>query len=80
MSKVNNADMPSMNSRAGAIISAHTGILCCEFSEMHKYIEEVMEGPVFTHQLGNSDFVEIIKERSKDDFMHLIKSQQEKGK
>ena len=64
-----------MNSRAGAIISAHTGVLCCEFSSFHKYIEEIMGGPIFTHQLADRALTDEIKDKSKDDFIKLIESQ-----
>ncbi len=41
-----------MNKREAAIVAAYTGFLIGEFSDMHKYIEEIMGGSVFTHELG----------------------------
>ena len=65
-----------MTHREGAIISAFTGFLCCPFTEMQKYIEEILERPVFTHELASSSVIQEIKEKSKDDFEKLINSQE----
>ena len=56
-----------MTLREGAVISAHTGILCCSsFQPVHEYIEELMGRPV----------EEEVKKRSKKDFDEIIKSQE----
>ena len=60
-----------MNKREAAIISAYTGFLCGEFSEIHKYAEELFCGPVFTHQFGSKEFVRKLKEMSKADFVNI---------
>ena len=39
-----------MNKREAAVISAYTGILLGEFSDLHKYVEEIFGRPVFTHE------------------------------
>ena len=62
-----------MNKRECAIVSAYTGFLCGEFSGMHEYVEELFNGPVFTHQFGNKEFVERVKEMAKSDFVRLGK-------
>lgn len=48
------------------ILSAYTGVLMCGFSDMHEYIEYVMERPVFTHELGSECLVDQIKEKIKN--------------
>lgn len=55
-----------------AIIGAYTGILCGPFEDMHEYIEQIMERPVFTHELANKELCEEIKERSKQDFLDIL--------
>lgn len=64
-----------MTKREGAIIGAYTGRLCSEFTAMHEYIEEILGRPVMTHELGDKAVAEEIKEKSKDDFLNLIKNQ-----
>lgn len=60
-----------MTKREAAIVSAYTGVMLGEFYDLHGYIEEVMDRPVLTHELGNKDIVEELKERSKHDFISL---------
>ena len=60
-----------MTKKEAAIVSAYTGILIGEFSGMHEYVEEIMGGPVFTHQMGNKEFCEEIKAKSKEDFISM---------
>ena len=60
-----------MTEQEGAIVGAFTGVLCGEFSALHRYIEKIMERPVFTHELGGSEVIQEIKEKSKRDFIAL---------
>lgn len=57
--------------REAAIISAYTNYLIGEFSDMHQYIEEVMDRPVFTHELADTRVADEIREKSKNDFINL---------
>ena len=52
-----------MTKKEAAIISAYTGILLGEFSDMHEYIEQILGRPVFTHQLANEDINNEIKNK-----------------
>lgn len=63
-----------MTKREGAIISAYTGILCGDFNEMHRYIEELLGRPVYTHELADDKVVEEIKRLSKNDFIEICKN------
>lgn len=63
-----------MNKREAAIVSAFTGKLMGEFSELHKYVEEIMERPVFTHEMGDKTISNEIKEKSKKDFINISNS------
>lgn len=63
-----------MTLREGAVISAHTGILCCQsFQPVHEYIEELMERAVWIHEIP--ELAEEIKKRSKKEFDEIIKGQ-----
>lgn len=65
-----------MTEREGAIISAYTGKMVCKnFSTFHGYVEEILKRPVWTHEMGNSEVANQIKEASKDDFMALMEAQ-----
>lgn len=63
-----------MTKREAAVLSAFTGILIGEFGEMHKYIEQIMERPVFTHEMGSKDKMAEIKEKARPDFMEIMKN------
>lgn len=58
-----------LTKREAAIISAYTGYLIGEFSEVHKYVEEKFGRPVFTHEMGFNDFQERIRDMAKSDFV-----------
>ena len=60
-----------MTKREAAIVSAYTGIIIGEFSEFHKYVEEIMERPVWTHELADKETFTEIKKRAKDDFINI---------
>ncbi|KKN53849.1 hypothetical protein LCGC14_0598080 [marine sediment metagenome] len=60
-----------MTEREMVIVSAYTGVLLGRFCDMHEYIEQIMERPVSTHELGNKRIMEEIRCRSKRDFCNL---------
>jgi len=54
------------------VISAYTGIMCCNFSDMHKEVEKRLGRPVFTHEFASKELWEDeIKPAFKDDFIAL---------
>lgn len=57
--------------REAAIISAYTGCTMCSFDLIHEYIEEILERSVMTHELGSKYMSELIREKSKADFLKL---------
>lgn len=63
-----------MTRRESAIVSAFTGVLAGPFDAMHKYVEEIMGRPVFTHEMGNKELAIEIKEKSRRDFVELAES------
>ena len=60
-----------MTLRECAIITAYTGILMGDFNEFHKYIEELLGRSVWTHELADINIQNLIKEKSKPDFIKL---------
>lgn len=64
-----------MTKQESLVLSAYTGyMLCKDFSEFHNYIEQVMERPVFTHELGDDRFVEELSDKVKPDVLDIIKN------
>lgn len=61
-----------MTKKEAAIVSAYTGILIGEFSDLHEYIEKILCRPVFTHELSDKKLCVEIKEKSKQDFINII--------
>ncbi len=68
-----------MDKREAAIVSAYTGYLLGDFSEMHKYIEEVMGRPVYTHEMAMPGFMENLRELCRADFVALSPPTQSEG-
>lgn len=63
-----------MTNREKAIVMAFTGMCMLtedKFNIFHKYVEELMGRPVYTHELGF--LADEIKEKAKDDFIKLCK-------
>ena len=63
-----------MTDKEKAIVMAYTGICMLtgeKFRVFHKYIEDIMGRPVFTHELAIKSISDEIKEKSRDDFMRL---------
>ena len=52
-------------------MSAYTGILIGSFDEAHKYMQEIMGRPLYTHELAFEEIVEEIKKKSFNDFINI---------
>ena len=66
-----------MTKNEAAIIMAYTGTTLLtgeDFSIFHKYIEDKLERPVWTHELADKAVWEQIKEASREDFINLCKN------
>lgn len=67
-----------MTDREKAIVMAYTGktmLAGSKFSIFHKYIEELLQRPVFTHEIGI--LKDEIKKRSYADFCKICKASEE---
>lgn len=65
-----------MTDKEKAIIMAYTGVTMLmgdKFNIFHKYVEDIMDKPVFTHELGL--LADEIKKKSEADFMALCASE-----
>lgn len=71
-----------MTKRECAIVMAYTGICMLsgeDFRFFHKYVEDVMGRPVFTHEMGIREIAEKIKEKSREDFLALCENSTAEG-
>ena len=67
-----------MTDKEKAIVMAYTGIAMLigdKFDIFHKYVEEIMCRPVFTHELAIC--AEEIKEKAKPDFLKLCAEEEQ---
>ena len=60
--------------KAAAIISAHTGMLVGEFSDLENYIEDLLGRPVGKQELARQEISDQIKLLSKSDFIKAVKA------
>lgn len=60
-----------MTKQEKIVVSAYTGILMCDFDDLHQYIEEKLGMPVWTHELASSEVQDEIKKKTKADFLAL---------
>lgn len=67
-----------MTKQEKIIVSAYTGVLMCDISEMYEYIEKKLGRPVWTHELASEKVLEEIQEATKSDFLKLCKDEEVK--
>jgi hypothetical protein len=60
-----------MKKREAAIVTAYTGILIGGFGDFRKYAEEIMKRPIWTHEFGDNNVTNKIKELSRNDFLNI---------
>lgn len=60
-----------MTKKEAAIVSAYTGFMLGEFSDMHEYAEKVIGCPIWTHQFADREVVERLKAAAKSDFINI---------
>jgi hypothetical protein len=64
-------NVPKLTKEQAVIITAYTGIGCCKFSDFHKYTEEIMGEPIWTHEFANAELWEQLKEKTKESFLSI---------
>ena len=65
-----------MTHREKVIISAYTGVLMCNFGDVHEYIEKILNRHIWTHELADEKVWNEIKEASKPDFIALCEAKE----
>ena len=60
-----------MTKKEKLIVSAYTGVLMTDFSDLHEFIEKKLGRPVWTHELGNKLIMEELKNAVKEEFLGL---------
>lgn len=53
------------------VISAYTGILCCDFSLLHKDVEKRLGNPVQIYKFADRDFEKKLKKLYQEDFISI---------
>lgn len=67
-----------MTDKEKAIVMAYTGVTMLagdKFPIFHKYIEDILGRPVWTHELASEKVWKEIKEKSKEDFINLCRGE-----
>lgn len=60
-----------MTKREAAIVSAYTGFMLGEFSDMHRYIEGIMGRDVSYSELGDVEFAKKVRMLSHKDYISI---------
>ena len=63
--------VPRLTEEQAAIMMAFTGISCGPFELFHKYAQEKMGRPIWTHEFATEERMAEIKEASRDDFLSI---------
>lgn len=59
------------------IVSAYTGFLMCDWDDLHKFIEDTLGRPVWTHELADDKVNEEIRLRLKPRFLAICAAREE---
>ena len=63
-----------MTKQEKIIVSAYTGCLMCDMSDVHKYIEKILGRPIWSHELANEAIQREIMDKSRADFLALCET------
>ena len=69
--KYEDSVVPRLTEEQAAIMMAFTGISCGPFELFHKYAQEKLDRPVFTHEFAKEELMAEIKEASREDFLSI---------
>lgn len=64
-----------MTKQEKIVVSAYTGVMMCDFKDLHAYIEKKLGRPVFTHELRSNEIQLEIQEKTKEDFMDICRKE-----
>jgi hypothetical protein len=64
--------MQKLTKEQAIVITGFTGFMACSFSNFHEDVEKRFGRPVFTHEFGDKDFAEKLKEKYRADFLSMV--------
>jgi len=64
--------MQKLTKEQGIVITGFTNTLCCSFSDFHEDVEKRIGRPVYTHEFGDKEFSNRLREAYREDFMELV--------
>ena len=64
--------MNKLTKEQAVVITGFTGITACNFSDFHGDVEKRIGHSVFTHQFGNKEFMEKVKDMYREDFLGML--------
>lgn len=66
-----------MTKHEAIVVSAYTGFLMCNFSDVHEYVEKKLGRPVWTHEFADKNIWDEIREKIRPDFVKICAEVQE---
>lgn len=60
-----------MTKQEKQIVSAYTGILMCDWESYKEYTEELLGREIMTHEYGDREVMDQIKDKAKPAFLEL---------
>ena len=63
--------MTKLTREQAAIIGAFTGMSCGPFGDIHKKIEELLDRPVFTHEMADPELWKKVKTKVMPEFINI---------
>ena len=64
--------IPKLTKEQAIIITGFTGIASCAFGDFQMDVEKRLGESVWTHQFGDKEFVEKVKELYRADFLAML--------
>lgn len=64
-----------MTKQEKLIVTAYTGILMVDWDEFHKFAEELLCRPIYTHEFDKEEVTNEIVNAVRDDFMRLCEDE-----
>ena len=69
-----------MTKQEKIIVSAYTGVLMCDFDDVHEYIQKKLGRQIFTHELADKDIQKEVEEKLKEEFLEICNREEPEWK
>ena len=63
--------MTKLTKEQSIVVSAYTGFIACDFSDLHEAVESRLGRPIFGHELGSEELMEEIRDAFREDFLAI---------